>query len=167
MNRFLLLTLTAGLLFPLSAKANIKDSGGYKACMAGLQTAWKHENPSATTTPELQSLFEETCLCSEDLIKNKKLSVLKAGEECMKKIWLIEGAEFDLQEEMSNDRETMELAIDQLVKLLMEKDKRYNKTDANNLIRCVLTAQVNEGLNKKQMAQKCKHLFYPNTKPLF
>ena len=68
---------------------------------------------------------------------------------------------------MSNDRETMELAIDQLVKLLMEKDKRYNKTDANNLIRCVLTAQVNEGLNKKQMAQKCKHLFYPNTKPLF
>ena len=167
MKRLLLLAITTGFLAPLSASANLKDSGGYRACMAGLQTAWKHENPSATTTPELQSLFEETCLCSEDLVKNKKLSVLKAGEECMKKIWLVEGAEFDLQEEMSNDKETLELAIDHLAKILMEKDKRYNKINATKLLRCVLTAQVNEGLNKKQTGEKCKHLFYPNTPNLF
>ena len=88
MNRFLLLALTAGLFSPLVARADIKDSGGYKACIAGLRAGWKQENPSTPTTPELEGLFDETCLCTESK-KKKNLTDVEAVEQCFSEIWLI------------------------------------------------------------------------------
>ena len=166
MKRFLLLALTAGLFSPLVARADIKDSGGYKACIAGLRAGWKQENPSTPTTPELEGLFDETCLCTESK-KNQNLTDVEAVEKCFSEIWLKEGEKVEFQYDPSTDQEVLDNAIDQMVKILMEKDKRYTKTTASKLVRCIMTSGLIDRATRKETTQKCKHLLYPDTPNLF
>jgi len=166
MNRFLILALTAGLLSPIATKSEIKKSGDFKACINGARIAWEYKDPSSAITPDIESLFKETCVCAERIAKDQKINE-EAIAKCISKIWFKEEVDLKLETNNAEDKKLLRDVINAGTDYLMKKDRRYSKTDANKLVSCIVNSQADDRLTNEQVAKKCDHLFYPDTPSLF
>jgi len=135
--------------------------GNYRACMAGAKKSWELQNPSMPLPSSVKAANERLCKCIEDGTKNLNRSQFEATDWCL----FIRGEQKNLIKELKKPNPIeLEKMIEVTAEVLMTNDKRYNKTSATKVTRCVLTSVLQDGLTEDQMERKCKHLFYPNTR---